>query len=175
MVFLVKPLLPVLTALLWVADEDDNDLGGNKEEKETEGTVDADTEADAAADEEETVAVTPVTATPPILPPVPTFPLFELAALAALFLAFPLPLLRFLITSVFIVMGLTTPLSFQNRPHALHSSSPLPLRRHNEVLVVPQFVHKFTLGEEEVEGDDDEEDDDDECDVDNTEVDAALM
>jgi len=53
----------------------------------------------------------------------------------------PLPLFRFLMTSVFKDSGRTTPWSFKNRPHALHKGWPSGLRRHNGVVWVKQFVH----------------------------------
>jgi hypothetical protein len=48
--------------------------------------------------------------------------------------AFPLPRLRFLMTSVFSDSGRTTPCSFKNKPHALHRGCPSGLRRHNGVV-----------------------------------------
>lgn len=53
----------------------------------------------------------------------------------------PLPLLRFLITSVFSESGRTTPCSFRNRPHALQRGCPSGFRLHNGVVCVKQFVH----------------------------------
>lgn len=53
---------------------------------------------------------------------------------------FPLPRLRFLITSVFKLRGRTTPCSFRNRPHALHSGWPSGLRRQSGVVCVKQLV-----------------------------------
>jgi hypothetical protein len=55
--------------------------------------------------------------------------------------AFPLPRLRFLMTSVFNDNGRTTPCSFKNKPHALQSGWPSGLRRHRGVVCVKQFVH----------------------------------
>jgi len=46
----------------------------------------------------------------------------------------PLPRLRFLITSVLRDRGRTTPWSFRNRPHALHSGFPSGFRRHKGVV-----------------------------------------
>lgn len=51
----------------------------------------------------------------------------------------PLPLFRFLMTSVFSDSGRTTPCSFRKRPHALHSGLPSGLRRHRGVVCVKQF------------------------------------
>jgi hypothetical protein len=53
----------------------------------------------------------------------------------------PLPLLRFLITSVLRLRGLTTPCSLRNRPHALQSGCPSGLRRQSGVVCVKQLVH----------------------------------
>ena len=52
----------------------------------------------------------------------------------------PLPRLRFLITSVFRLSGLTTPCNFRNKPQALQRGWPSGLRRHNGVVCVKQFV-----------------------------------
>jgi hypothetical protein len=48
--------------------------------------------------------------------------------------AFPLPRLRFLITSVFSDKGRTTPCSFRKSPQALQSGCPSGLRRHKGVV-----------------------------------------
>jgi hypothetical protein len=53
---------------------------------------------------------------------------------------FPLPRLRFLMTSVFRLRGLTTPWSLRNRPQALQRGCPSGLRRQRGVVVVKQFV-----------------------------------
>lgn len=53
---------------------------------------------------------------------------------------FPEPRLRFLITSVFKLSGLTTPCSFKKRPQALQRGWPSGLRRHRGVVCVKQFV-----------------------------------
>lgn len=53
----------------------------------------------------------------------------------------PLPRLRFLITSVFKLRGLTTPCSLRKRPQALQRGWPSGLRRHSGVVVVKQLVH----------------------------------
>lgn len=52
----------------------------------------------------------------------------------------PLPLLRFLITSVFRERGRTTPCSFRKRPQALQRGWPSGLRRHSGVVCVKQLV-----------------------------------
>ena len=49
---------------------------------------------------------------------------------------FPLPRLRFLISSVFKLKGRTTPCSFKNKPHALQSGWPSGLRRQSGVVCV---------------------------------------
>jgi hypothetical protein len=54
--------------------------------------------------------------------------------------AFPLPRLRFLMTSVLSDSGRTTPCSFRKRPHALQRGCPSGLRRHNGVVCVKQLV-----------------------------------
>lgn len=54
---------------------------------------------------------------------------------------FPLPRLRFLITSVFKLSGRTTPCSFKNKPHALHSGCPSGFRLQSGVVCVKQLVH----------------------------------
>lgn len=54
--------------------------------------------------------------------------------------AFPVPRLRFLMTSVLSDSGRTTPCSFKKRPHALHNGWPSGLRLHNGVVWVKQFV-----------------------------------
>ena len=53
---------------------------------------------------------------------------------------FPLPRLRFLMTSVLRDNGRTTPCSFRNKPQALHKGWPSGLRRHNGVVWVKQLV-----------------------------------
>jgi hypothetical protein len=53
---------------------------------------------------------------------------------------FPLPRLRFLMTSVFKLRGRTTPWSLRNRPQALQRGCPSGLRRQSGVVVVKQFV-----------------------------------
>jgi hypothetical protein len=50
-------------------------------------------------------------------------------------------LLRFLITSVFKLRGLTTPCNFKNRPQALHNGWPDGSRLHSGVVVVEQLAH----------------------------------
>lgn len=56
-------------------------------------------------------------------------------------LLLPLFRLRFLITSVFKLNGLTTPCNFRNKPQALHSGLPSGFLRHKGVVVVLQLVH----------------------------------
>jgi len=51
----------------------------------------------------------------------------------------PVPLLRFLMTSVFRLNGRTTPWSLRNRPHALHSGCPSGFLRHSGVVDVKQL------------------------------------
>lgn len=53
---------------------------------------------------------------------------------------FPEPRLRFLMTSVLRLRGLTTPCNFRNRPQALHRGCPSGLRRQRGVVWVKQFV-----------------------------------
>lgn len=53
---------------------------------------------------------------------------------------FPVPRLRFLMTSVLSDSGRTTPCSFKKRPHALHNGWPSGLRLHKGVVWVKQFV-----------------------------------
>jgi hypothetical protein len=52
----------------------------------------------------------------------------------------PLPLFRFLMTSVFKDSGRTTPWSFKKSPHALQRGCPSGFLRHNGVVCVKQFV-----------------------------------
>lgn len=52
----------------------------------------------------------------------------------------PEPRLRFLMTSVFRLKGLTTPCNFRNRPQALQRGWPSGFRRHSGVVWVKQFV-----------------------------------
>lgn len=47
---------------------------------------------------------------------------------------FPLPRLRFFITSVFKLSGRTTPCNFKNKPHALQSGCPSGFRRQRGVV-----------------------------------------
>jgi hypothetical protein len=54
---------------------------------------------------------------------------------------FPLPRLRFLMTSVLRESGRTTPCSFRNKPQALHNGCPSGLRRQSGVVWVKQLVH----------------------------------
>ena len=55
-------------------------------------------------------------------------------------IVWPLPRLRFLITSVFSDRGRTTPCNFKNKPQALHKGCPSGFLRHNGVVWVKQFV-----------------------------------
>lgn len=63
---------------------------------------------------------------------------------------FPLPRLRFLITSVLRESGRTTPWSFKNSPQALHNGWPSGFLLHKGVVCVKQLVHvvgiPFPLG-----------------------------
>ena len=63
---------------------------------------------------------------------------------------FPLPRLRFLITSVFSESGRTTPCSLRKRPQALQSGCPSGFRLHNGVVWVKQLVH--VVGPEPLSG-----------------------
>lgn len=56
-------------------------------------------------------------------------------------IVFPLPRLRFLMTSVLRDSGRTTPCSFKNKPQALHSGWPSGLRLQRGVVWVKQLVH----------------------------------
>lgn len=54
--------------------------------------------------------------------------------------------LRLLMTSVLRLIGRGRPCSFKNNPHALQSTEPNSSRRHNGVVLVPQFWHcGFTI------------------------------
>lgn len=50
-----------------------------------------------------------------------------------------LTLFLLLITSVLRLMGRGRPCNFKKRPHALQRTEPISSRRHNGVVLVPQF------------------------------------